>query len=240
MLLSSTLSYNRAILSRNPLMPEQTEPPTQKIYNDPISVAKRTDQRLHYVASHDKARLLAYIINKSDLRQCVVITKTKRDADTLSTYLKEQSIRAAAVHGNRRAQENDAAVKVFKEDGLDILITTDMILLSLGLSDLACIISHDLPTEPKHYLSRLGCLNASGKAIALVDLDEERELFDIERVMRQEIAQEEVEGFSPTSRPDPDSLPKSTKDQKKRPRHRKQRKKKGASEKEDHDMDPKK
>ncbi len=220
-------------------MPEETDQPTQKIYNDPISVAKRTDQKLHYVADHDKARMLTYIIKKRELQQCVVITKTKRDADRLSTYLKEQDIHAAAVHGNRRAQENEAAVKVFKEGGLDTLITTDMILQSLGLSELTCIISHDLPTEPKHYLSRLGCLSESGKAIAFVDLKEERELFDIERVMRQEITQEEVEGFTPTSKTEDDASSQDKKRQKKKPRHRKQRKKSGSKVKEGRDIAPK-
>lgn len=213
-------------------MPEQTDQPTQKIYNDPISVAKRTQQRLYYVADHDKARMLVHIIKKSELRRCVVVTKTKRDADRLSTYLKEQDIRATAIHGNRREQENEAAVKVFKESGLDILITTDMILQSLALNDITCIISHDLPTEPKHYLSRLGYLSASGEGIAFIDLKEERELFDIQRVMRQDIEQEELEGFIPTSKTDDNASSQDKRTQKKKPRHRKQRKKSDSKVKE--------
>ncbi len=217
-------------------MPEQTDQPIQKIYYDPISVAKRTKQRLYYVADHDKARMLEHIIKKSELRQCVVITKTKRDADKLSTHLKEQDIRAAAIHGNRREQENEAAVKVFKESGLDILITTDMILQSLGLSDISCIISHDLPSEPKHYLSRLGCLSESGEGIAFVDLKEERELLDIQRVMRQDIEQEELEGFIPTSKTDDEASSQEKRTKKTKPRHRKQRKKSDNKVKEGHDL----
>ncbi len=217
-------------------MPEQTDQPTKKIYNDPISVAKRTKQKLHLVSGSNKAAMLAYIIKNSDLQQAIVITKTKRDADALSSYLKTQDINATAIHGNKRAQENESAAKAFGEGEVSILITTDMILLSLELKNIASMISYNLPTEPNHYLSRLGSMNEAGEAVALVSPEEERELFDIERVMRQEIPQEEVEGFVPTH--DTDEKMQPTKNQKKKPRHRKQKRKTGNKRKETEDDRP--
>ncbi|WP_345974926.1 helicase-related protein [Sulfurimonas sp. HSL3-7] len=214
-------------------MPEQTDQPTEKIYNDPISVAKRTRQKLHLVAGCDKAAILAHIIKSSDDIQTVVITKTKRDADALSIFLKSRSINAAAIHGNKRTQENEAAAKAFGEGKLNVLITTDMILQSLGLSNIARMVSYDLPTEPENYLSRLGCLSETGEAIALVTPEEERERFDIERVIRQEIPEEEVEGFVPEPESAAEETPQRTKDRNKKPRHRKQKRKRGDKAKED-------
>jgi len=206
-------------------MSEQHEQPITKIYNDPISVAKRTKQRLYYVEDHDKASMLTRIIKSQDVKNAVVITKTKRDADKLSVLLKAQDIAAAAIHGNKRAQENETAVNLFKEGKLDILIATDMILQSLRLSDISYMLSHDLPYDPKHYLSRLGCLSETGEATALLSMDQERERFEIERVMRQEIPEEELEGFVPT--PASNSTSKHTKDKKTPPRHRKLARKRG-------------
>ena len=206
-------------------MPEQTDQPTKKIYNDPISVAKRTKQKLHLVSGSNKAAMLAHIIKSSDLLQAVVITKTKRDADTLNSYLKTQKINATAIHGNKRAQENESAAKAFREGEVNILITTDMILQSLELKNIVNMVSYNLPTAPDHYFSRLGSMNETGEAIALVSPEEERELFDIERVMRQEIPEEEVEGFVPTPESNTNEVPQRTKDQKKKPRHRKKKRK---------------
>ncbi len=237
-LFSSAISYNFALIQRTHFMPEQTEQSTEKIYYDPISVAKRTKQKLHLVASCDKAAMLAHIIKNSDDVHAVVITKTKRDADALSVYLKGQSINAAAIHGNKRAQENEAAAEAFGAGELNVLIATDMILQSLEFSNITHMVSYDLPTEPDHYLSRLGCMNEQGEAIAFVSPEQENELFDIERVMRHEIPEEEVDGFVPTPESEANATPQPTKDKKKKPRHRKQKRKTGSKAKETDDERP--
>ena len=203
-------------------MPDQT---TEKIYYDPISVAQRTKQKFHFVDNRDKRDILVHILKNSEDAHAVVITKTKRDADALSVYLKGQSINAAAIHGSKRVQENEAAAKAFDEGELTVLITTDMILQSLELINITHMVSYDLPTVPEHYLSRMGCLNERGEAIAFVSEEQEVELIDIERVMRHEIPEEEVEGFVPTPESEANTAPQRTKDQKKKPRHRKQKRK---------------
>ena len=205
-------------------MPDQT---TEKIYYDPISVAQRTKQKLHLVNNRDKRDILVHILKNSEDVHAVVITKTKREADALSAYLNKQEIKTASLHGSKRAEENETSAKAFEEGELAVLITTDMILKSLELSNISHLISYDLPTEPEHYLSRMACLKEQGEAIALVSEEQEVELLDIERVMRHEIPEEEIEGFVPT--PESDITPQRTKDKKKKPRHRKQKRKAASS-----------
>lgn len=206
-------------------MPEQTEQPSKKIYYDPISVAQRTTQILHLVDTIDKASMLAHILKSIDDIHAVVITKTKRDADALSLYLQAQDISAAAIHSNKRAQQNDAASKAFDNGELIVLITTDMILKSLELTNITHMISYDLPLEPDHYLNRVGCLNERGISIALVSEEQESELLDIQRFMRHEMQEKEVKGFTGAPESDADLRAKPVKDQKKKPRHRKQKRK---------------
>ena len=107
-----------------------------------------------------------------------------------------------------------------------------MILQGLGFNSLALIISYDLPIEPEHYISRLGCMSETGQAIALVSPEEQNLLSAIEWLMKHEIPQEDVEGFVPTPAADAGEIPQRTKDQKKKPRHRKQRRKTGSKPKE--------
>ena len=214
-------------------MPEQTDQPSYKQFNDPASVAKRFKQKIHRVERKDKAAMLAHVIKSSGCEQAVVITKTKRDADALSVYLETRGLNAAAIHGSKRAEENEAAARAFAEGGVNILITTDMILKGLGLSGLALMISYDLPTEPEHYISRLSCLDEGGQAVALVSPDEQSLLEAIEWVTKLEIPQVELEGFAATQ--EGDEAPQRTKDLKKKPRHRTQRRKTGSKPKEKDD-----
>jgi ATP-dependent RNA helicase RhlE len=214
-------------------MPEQTDQPNYKQFNDPASVARRFKHKIYRVERKDKAAMLAHFIKSSGYEQAVVITKTKRDADALCGYLVTQGLKAAAIHGSKRSEENEAAAKAFAEGEVNILITTDMILQGLGLSSLPLMINYDLPTETGHYISRLGCLDERGHAVSLVSPDEQTLLEAIEWVTKLEIPEAELEGFAATD--DGDALPQRTKDQKKKPRHRTQRRKTGSKSKEKDD-----
>lgn len=201
-------------------MDEQASP---KVYNDPISVAKRATQKLYLCSQGDKSAMLEQIIRSLSKSQAIVVIKTKRTADALSAYLQTRDINALAIHSNSGKKVCEAGAKAFNEGEIEILITTDMILQSLELNPVNNMLSFDLPIEPEHYLYRMGCMGEEGEAIALVSDEEETLLFNVERTMREEILQEELEGFVPTVSDDKSQQP--TKSQKKKPRHKKQKSK---------------
>lgn len=205
-------------------MPEETdEQASPKIYNDPISVAKRSKQKLYLCAQGDKNAMIEQIIRSLGKAQAIVVIKTKRGADALSSYLQTRDINAVSIHSNTGKEACEAGSKAFNEGEIDILITTDMILQSLELIPVKNMLSYDLPIEPEHYLYRMGCMGEGGEAVSLVSDEEETLLFLIERTMRQEVPQEELEGFVPTAS---DDKPQQTaKSQKKKPRHKKQKSK---------------
>jgi ATP-dependent RNA helicase RhlE len=210
-------------------MPEPIEEhAAPKQYNDPISVAKRAKQKLYFVSQSDKSPMLEQIIRSLPERKAVVITKTKRGADMLESYLQTRDINAIAVHSNKGKQACEAGAKAFNEGEVDIFITTDMILQSLAMAEIDHLFGYDLPLEPEHYLSRMGCLSETGEAISLVSEEEEASLFLIERKMKQEIVQEELEGFVPT--PESEKIPKPSKTHKKKPRHKKTKAKESSKE----------
>ena len=201
-------------------MPEPIEEHAAvKQYNDPISVAKRAKQKLYLVSQADKNAMLEQIIRSLSKVKAVVITKTKRGADAVQKYLQTRDINAIAVHSNKGKEACEAGAKAFNEGEIDILITTDMILQSLPLTDIEMMLGYDLPLEPEHYLSRIGCMSETGETISFVSKEEETLLFFIERKMRQEIVQEELEGFVPT--PESEQMSKSLHTHKKKPRHKK-------------------
>lgn len=204
-------------------MSEQIKKPSKKKYFDNVSIGKRTKQVVHFADQHDKAAMFEQLIKNTPNKQTVVITKSKRNADALHSYLKAQSINALAVHGNHRAQQLEEASKSFNASQLNIIITTDMILKSLELKNIQLIVSYDLPIEYEEYFVRLAYVDEVGESILLVNSDEESTLQIIEIKMKMEILQVELEGFVATEL----DLKKThiKKDKKKKPRHRKQKKK---------------
>jgi len=205
-------------------MPQETdEQASLKIYNDPISVAKRSKQKVYLCAQGDKNTMLEKIIRAMDKKQAVIVIKTKRGADALSVYLQTREIDAVSIHSNKGKEACKAGAKAYNEGEVDIIITTDMILQSLDLIDVDCLLGYDLPNEPEHYLSRIACLGEEGESISLVSEQEETLLFLIERMIRQEVPVEELEGFVPT--PEAEEIPPLSRKPKKKPRHRKQKSK---------------
>ncbi|PHQ65876.1 MAG: helicase [Sulfurimonas sp.] len=204
-------------------MSEQIKKHSIKKYFDNVSVGKRTKQVVHFVEQHDKAAMFEQLIKNTPNKQTVVIAKSKRNADALSAYLKTKDIQALAIHGNHRAVQLEDAAKAFNASELNILITTDMILKSLELTNIQLIVNYDLPIEYPEYFVRLDYVDEVGESILLVNPDDESTLQIIEMRMKMEIPQEEVEGFVAT---EPDAKNTQTKkDKKKKPRHRKQKKK---------------
>lgn len=199
-------------------MSEQTPAKPQKIFNDPISVAKRAKQKVYHATQADKSAMLELIITSRE--KALVISKSKRGADSLSAKLKAKGITASAVHANKSAQACEAAAKAFEKGEVAVLIATDTMMQSLNLGGIALLISYDLPIEPEHYLSRVGALSEDGEAISLVSPEEESLLYLIERTMRHEIPIEELEGFVPSAEtPSEETAPGRS--QKKKPRHKK-------------------
>jgi len=212
-------------------MPDQTDLPTQKLYYDSLSVARRTRQIVHFVAEHDKVAIFAQIIKNSANKQIVVVTKSKRKADELGAYLKTKDVKAIAIHGNHKTKEYEESSKAFNASELNVIITTDAILQVLSLSNIELIISYDFLLKVESYFTRLAELKEVGLAVALVSPEDENLLDTIELVMKLEIPKEEVKEFTPSSLSEEKSV-KPVKDRTKKPRYSRQKKRKIAKIKE--------
>ncbi len=204
-------------------MPEEIEE-TEKLYYDPLSVARRTSQKIHFVDEHDKNALILHLITKNRYTSVIVLTKTKRQADELSKYLQKNEIKALSIHSNKSKEETAKSVESFNKNEVTVLIMTDMSLQAQNFPVIRHMISYNIPTEPSYYYERLATLKEKGEAINLVS-EVEHPLMDvIQWAMKVEILEVEPEGFSPTVAPE--ITEKVKKDKSKKPRHKRNKNKK--------------
>ena len=194
------------------------------IYHDQRSVALRTTQSIYFVKEHDKISMLGLLLNDYKEMQVVIVVKSKKKADALSTFLLSKEFNAIAVHGNHRESQQQEAATKFNDGTLNIIITTDMILKTLALENIKLLLSFNLPDTPQEYYNRLALMKELGVGMALVSPEEEHSLVDIESNMKEEIEEKTVEGFIETAAPN--YATKSKKDKRKKPRHRKNKVKK--------------
>jgi len=91
--------------------------------------------------------------------------------------------------GKRQSTLND-----FKQDKLQILVTTDVAARGLNMENVGLVINFDVPADAKSYIHRIGRTGragASGKAIMLVSPLERPLLQDIEKTHKIRIQQSE-------------------------------------------------
>ena len=208
-------------------MSEQTDTPQENleketIYHDQRSMALRTPQSIYFVKEHDKMSMLGLLLNDYKQTQVVIVVKSKKKADALSTFLTSKEFNATAVHGNHRQTQQQEAASNFNAGILHVIITTDMILKTLALENLKLVVSYDLPDDTQEYYNRLATMKELGIAMALVSPEDEHLLDDIEYNMKKEIEEKKVVGFVATDKPKQTVKKYKTK----KPRHRKNKMKK--------------
>jgi len=166
----------------------------------PNSAAPTVSHLVHPVDSARKRDLLLHLLN-NDARQTLVFGRTKHGADKLTKHLEKAGLRAAAIHGNKSQHQRTRALAEFKSGKVAVLVATDIAARGLDIDQLPMVINFDLPMVAEDYVHRIGRTGragAEGLAISLVSHEEEGQLRDIRRLLKQDIAIENVAGFEPS------------------------------------------
>lgn len=140
-------------------------------------------------ASH-KMQLLDHVLRDASLDQAIVFTSTKRGADDLADRLADQGFAAAALHGDMNQRQRTRTLSQLQRGQLRILVATDVAARGIDVQGISHAVNFDLPMQAEDYVHRIGRTGragATGEAIALFTGDEERFLFDIEKLIKREV-----------------------------------------------------
>jgi len=171
-----------------------------------IEVARRNvtadtvAQKIYKVDRERKRELLAHLIKEHNWHQVLVFTRTKHGANKLSEQLTKEGIPALAIHGNKSQAARTRALSEFKSGSLQVLVATDIAARGIDISELPHVVNFELPNVPEDYVHRIGRTGragSEGEAVSLVCIDEFKLLSDIERLIKREIPEEQIDGFKP-------------------------------------------
>lgn len=164
------------------------------------ATAKTVKQKIHPVDKKQKPALLLHLIQEQDWNQVLVFTKTKHGANKLAGFLEKGGVNSAAIHGNKSQGARTRALAEFKSGEVSVLVATDIAARGLDIDQLPQVVNFDLPNVSEDYVHRIGRTGRagmSGQAVSLVSADEFKLLADIERLTKQTLEREYVDGFEP-------------------------------------------
>ncbi len=165
------------------------------------SVAATVTHRVHPVDAARKRDLLLHILASDSRRQTLVFSRTKHGADKLATHLEKFGLRSAAIHGNKSQGARTRALADFKNGKITVLVATDIAARGLDIDQLPVVVNFDLPMVAQDYVHRIGRTGRAGSeglAVSLVAREESGLLRDIRRMLKQDIAIENIAGFEPS------------------------------------------
>jgi ATP-dependent RNA helicase RhlE len=150
----------------------------------------RIDQRVYFVPAHGKRKLLTELLAEPAFDRVLVFTRTKRGADRVCKFLRQDGLAVEALHGNKAQNARIRALDAFRTGKVRVLVATDIAARGIDVPSISHVINYELPNEPESYVHRIGRTaraGTGGSAIAFCDPSERSHLRAIESLMRKSV-----------------------------------------------------
>ncbi len=207
------LPAKRQTLFFSATMPPPIAQLTREMLRNPVTLnverqsapAVGITQAVYPVKQELKSALLLALLERGDMSQALVFTRTKHRANRLSEFLVKRGIKAERIHGNRSQAQRTAALDGFKRGKHRVLVATDIAARGIDVEALGHVVNFDVPGVPEDYIHRVGRTaraEATGEAFTMVSPEEEGELRGIERAIGKRLPRVVLPDFDYAARTD--------------------------------------
>jgi ATP-dependent RNA helicase RhlE len=203
---------------RQTLLFSATMPPpiaglTREMMNKPVMIdlgrkslpAVGITQAVYPVRQDLKPGLLLSLLNRNEMTQALVFTRTKHRANRLAEQLVKRGIKAERIHGNRSQPQRTAALAGFKTGHYRVLVATDIAARGIDIEALGHVVNFGVPEAPDDYIHRVGRTARAGEvgdAFTFVAPDEENDLRGIEKAIGKRLPRITVPDFDYSAKPE--------------------------------------
>ncbi|MEO5590364.1 MAG: DEAD/DEAH box helicase [Gemmatimonadaceae bacterium] len=161
-------------------------------------------QALYPVPQELKSALFLELLNRGDMEEALVFTRTKHRANRLAEYLAKNGIKSERIHGNRSQSQRTEALAGFKSGKYRVLVATDIAARGIDVEALGHVVNFDVPPAPEDYIHRVGRTGRAeltGEAFTFFSPQEEGEIKGIERAISKRLPRVILDGFDYSAKP---------------------------------------
>ena len=161
-------------------------------------------QALYPVPQELKSALFLELLERGDMNEALVFTRTKHRANRLAEYLGRHGIKSERIHGNRSQNQRTEALAGFKSGKYRVLVATDIAARGIDVEALGHVVNFDVPPAPDDYIHRVGRTGraeATGDAFTFFSPQEEAEVKGIERAIGRKLPRVILDGFDYSAKP---------------------------------------
>ena len=159
-------------------------------------------QVVYPVAQERKPALLATLLERGEITDALVFTRTKHRADRVARFLVREGFAAERIHGNRSQAQRTAALAGFRTGRHRVLVATDIAARGIDIEALGHVVNFDVPNVVEDYIHRVGRTaraEAVGDAITFVAPEENDDLLRIEKALGKRLPRVVIPDFDATA-----------------------------------------
>ncbi len=202
------LPKDRQTLLFSATIPKMVEKLASSFLKDPLRVNTKGSQaatnadidELYFVIEeYERDNSLIRLIDFYDPTKAIIFTRTKKDADRVSTALVAQGYPAKCLHGDLSQPQREEVIKSFRKGEISLLAATDVAARGLDIADVSHVFNYHLPFDPESYVHRVGRTGRAGNkgiAVTLVTPQEYRGLTRIQKFTGADITYRKVPTLS--------------------------------------------
>jgi ATP-dependent RNA helicase DeaD len=196
--LSKILAYNTS--KRNTWLFSATMPDEIKqlintfMSTDVIKIEVNKDAMVNENISHhfintnikDKLNIIIRLLNKRKKERGIVFCRTKAGTIKLAKELQDNGFAVGTLEGDMLQKERDKVMRAFKNESLQVLVSTDVSARGIDVNNLAFVLHHQLPDHLDYYTHRSGRTaraGNTGESIALIIPGEMQKVLDLQKAL---------------------------------------------------------
>ena len=209
----SRIPAERQTLLFSATMPDEIRDLARDILKDPVTVqigeaapVSTVSHALYPVEQHLKTALLVKVLDRTDTDSVLIFTRTKDRATRVAKHLKKAGFPVTFLQGDLSQSQRQEALNGFRSGKYRILVATDIAARGLDISRISHVINYDMPDTVDaytHRIGRTGRAERTGDAFTFVTREDRAFVWEIERILGEEIERRTLEDFDYTAQPRP-------------------------------------
>ena len=159
---------------------EYTRDACKHVHAPPAEKRADVDHRFVHVSRDGRIPALIGELGQGD--RTLVFVRTKRGADRLVKRLKNESVPAVAMHGDKTQSQREKALARFASGDVHTLVATDVAARGIDVDDITRVINFDAPEDRDTYVHRVGRTGRAGRSGSGVSFVLAEQAQDVRRI----------------------------------------------------------
>ncbi|KAF2280094.1 uncharacterized protein EI97DRAFT_491606 [Westerdykella ornata] len=156
-----------------------------------LAANHRIQQIVEVVSEFEKrdrmAKHLETIMDDKN-NKVLIFTGTKRVADDITRFLRQDGWPALSIHGDKQQNERDWVLNEFKTGKSPIMVATDVASRGIDVRNITHVLNYDYPNNSEDYVHRIGRTGragAKGTAITFFTSDNAKQARDLVGILQE-------------------------------------------------------